>query len=131
MKREFDFLDKKIITLLNYSKQTNDYYEVCSPLLGTDKGILSKYLNNLGEHKNHSLDVFKHITFPNYRIDKLNTYVLLFYIGLENFIDDSWDCDNPNKGKVCKKCKKCNERMVKLKNTGLELRSLKDTKDKK
>lgn len=131
IKREFDFLDKKFITLLNYAKQTNDYYEICSPLLGTNKDILSKYLNNFGEHKNHSLDIFKHITFPNYRIDKLNTYVLLFYIGLENFIDQTWDCDNPKQGEVCKKCIKCEERMVKLKNTGLELRSLKDSKDKK
>jgi len=131
LKRELDFLDKKFITLLNYAKQTNDYYEICSPLLGTNKDILSTYVNSYGEHKNHSLEIFKHITFPNYRMDKLNTYVLLFYIGLENFIDNSWDCDIPKQGEVCKKCIKCKERQVKLKNTGLALRAIKDSKDKK
>jgi 7-cyano-7-deazaguanine synthase in queuosine biosynthesis len=128
---KMDFLPKKYFPLMNYAIQTNQTFEVCVALLGVSNDKLKSHLNNIGEHTTHTLELFKRITFPNVRIDKLNTYVLLYYKGYHTLIDETWDCDTPNNSKECKKCSKCLERKTKLIYSGIKLGVIKDDKDKK
>ena len=81
-------------------------------------------MNDEGKHVSHNIKSFKKVTFPNIGIDKLNTYILMLNIGYHTIIDQSWDCDNPIKGEICRKCGKCLERQVKLIDTDLKLRVL-------
>ena len=121
---KLSFLDKKIIPLINYANQTEDVFEVCLPLLSSNNEKLKSLLNDEGKHVSHNIKSFKKVTFPNIGIDKLNTYILMLNIGYHTIIDQSWDCDNPIKGEICRKCGKCLERQVKLIDTDLKLRFL-------
>ena len=123
-REKMEFLPKKYFPLLNYANQLQTTFEVCVPLLGNPNEKLKSYINNIGDHTDHKLKLFKRITFPNLRIDKLNTYILMLYKGYHTIIDQTWDCDNPKHGQVCNKCNKCGERQVKLVNTNLKIKNI-------
>tara|TARA_Y100000589_G_scaffold327052_1_gene368131 strand:+ start:9662 stop:11242 length:1581 start_codon:yes stop_codon:yes gene_type:complete len=123
-REKMEFLPNKYFHFLNYAIQTNTLFEVCTPLLTSSNEKLKSYINYNGDHNTHDLDLFKKITFPNRSIDKLNTYILMFYKGYHTLIDSTWDCDKPKHSKVCNKCDKCTNRKVNLVNSGLKIRNI-------
>lgn len=73
------------------------------------------------ENKN-KLPKLKYISYPNELINKLNSYTLCLNKNCEEIIDNTWSCDSPKLGEECGVCQKCEDRQIKLKNSGLKIK---------